>query len=207
VPLAQLLADFKASVMQCESLIANAHQINAGGVPVLPLLDRKQITVAAFLNLRIAWEAFLEASLAELMVGEPTLSGTVPVKFVSPIDLDTARMVVIGINRYFDYGNHDHMIKTVRLFFQAGYPYEPHLSSISSDLSDIRTMRNASAHITSTTQKALDALAQRILGKPWPNIELYSLLTALDPKSTTGDTIFVSYKNKLVVAAELIAQG
>ncbi len=207
MPVAQILAEFKTSVVQCESLIANAHQTAAGGASILPLLDRKQITVAAFLNLFIAWETFLEASLAELMVGGPTLSGTLPVKFVSPVDLDTARKLVIGVNRYFDYANHDYVIKTVRLYFQTGYPYEPHLSSISSDLADMRTMRNASAHITSTTQKALDALAQRILGRPRPNIELYSLLTALDPMSTTGDTIFVSYKNKLVVAAELIAQG
>lgn len=28
-----------------------------------------------------------------------------------------------------------------------------------------------------------------------------------DPNSTTGGTVFETYKNKLIVAAELIAQG
>jgi hypothetical protein len=76
-----------------------------------------------------------------------------------------------------------------------------------SDLADLRAMRNASAHITSTTQKSLEALAQRILGVPSLNIELYTLLTAPNPQSTSGETVFLSYKNKLVVAAELMAQG
>jgi hypothetical protein len=37
--------------------------------PFLPPIDRQQITVAALLNMFIAWESFLEASLVELMTG------------------------------------------------------------------------------------------------------------------------------------------
>lgn len=207
MPLAQILAEFKTNVGQCESLIANAHQAGPTGSPLLPPIDRQQITVAAFLNLYIAWETFLESSMADLMTGSPTISGTLPVRFASPVDISAARLLVIGVNRYFDYGNHENVRKVVQLYFQTGYPYEPHLSSINSELADLRTLRNASAHITSTTQKALDALAQRILNKPSPNIDLYSLLTALDPNSTTGETIFTAYKNKLLIAAELIANG
>jgi hypothetical protein len=207
LPLTQILSEFKASVGQCDSLISNAHQVGPGGSHLLPAIDRQQITVAAFLNLFIAWETFLESSMGELMIGSTTISGKLPTRFVSPLDIPAARLLMIGINRYFDYGNHDNVRRIVAMYFQSGYPYEPHLSSISSDLADLRTMRNASAHITSTTQKALEALAQRILKKPSPNIDLYALLTALDPNSSTGDTIFATYKNKLLVAAELMANG
>lgn len=207
MPLAQVLTGFKAGVAQCDSLIANAHRTDAAGVALLPALDRKQITVAAFLNLYIVWETFVESSLAELMVGSPTLSGSQPVRYVSPTGLDQARVLVIGINRYFDYGNYDNVRRIVNIYFENGYPYEPHLSAITSDLADLRTMRNASAHITSTTQIALESLAQRILTRPWPNVDLYSLLTMRDPRSRTSDTVFSGYRNKLVVAAELIVQG
>lgn len=47
---------------------------------------------------------------------------------------------------------------------------------------DLRTMRNASAHISSTTQTALESLAQRIFRTPRPGIVLYDLLMAADPK-------------------------
>ncbi len=76
-----------------------------------------------------------------------------------------------------------------------------------SDLADLRTMRNASAHITSTTQTALDSLALRVLSRPAGSIDLYSLLTAVDPRSAASETIFLGYKNKLVSAAELIVRG
>lgn len=173
MPLENVLSEFKSSLAQCDSLIANAHQTGAGGIALLPPLDRRQITVAAFLNLYIAWETFLESSLVELMTGGVTLSGRAAVKYVSPISPEAARRLIIGVNRYFDYGNHDLIRKIVNMYFQSGYPYEPHLSSIMSDLADLRTMRNALAHITSTTQTALEGLALRVLSRPSPNIDLY----------------------------------
>ena len=78
--MAQILADFQASLAQCDSLIANAHQTTPVGASLLPAIDRRQITVAGFLNVFIAWESFLEASLAEFMIGGLTISGRAPVR-------------------------------------------------------------------------------------------------------------------------------
>ena len=207
MPLVDILTTFRADVAQCDHLIATAHGADAGGQAFFSVEDRRQITVAAFLNLFVAWETFLESSLVELMIGSATLSGTVPVRYVSPLNSDRARVLVIGVQRYFDYGNHDYVRRVVGMFFEDGYPFEPHLSSINSDLADLRTMRNASAHVTSSTQTALEALVQRVLAIPHPGIDLYSFLTMIDPRSTTGETVFLAYKGKLIVTAELICQG
>ena len=56
--LAKDLADFQNSIGQCDNLIANAHQFDASGNSILPVVDRQQITVAGFMNMFIAWEAF-----------------------------------------------------------------------------------------------------------------------------------------------------
>jgi hypothetical protein len=141
------------------------------------------------------------------MVGSTTLSGSVPIRYVAPASIETARLLVIGVQRYFDYGNHENVRRLINMYFQNGYPYEPHLSAISSELADLRTMRNASAHITSTTQTALESLALRVFSQPCPNIDLYRLLTKTDPRSATAETIFLTYKNILVVTAELIVNG
>jgi len=207
MPLTQILADFNASLAQCDNLIANAHKSDAGGTPLLPAIDQRQITAAAFLNMFIAWETFLEASLSELMVGTPTISGAAPIKYVSPLNLIAARDLVVGVMRFFDFANHEYMRKIASLYFEEGYPYEPHLSAVVSDLADLRAMRNYAAHITATTQIALEALALRIFGTPMPGVDLYQLLTMTDPRSITGETVFLSYKNKLIVTAELIAKG
>jgi hypothetical protein len=207
VPLATALDAFHANLAQCDSLIANAHRTDTSGHALLPVLDRKQITVAAFLNLFIAWESYLETSLIALLMGSATLSGRFPARYLSPPTAEAARSLIVGVNRYFDYGNHDFFRKMVNMYFQGGYPYEPHLSSIMMDLADIRTMRNASAHITSSTQRALESLALRVLSHPSPAIDLYTFLTALDPRSASGGTVYQEYKGRLMTAAELIVQG
>jgi hypothetical protein len=181
--------------------------MDANGNYLLPQLDRQQITVAAFLNLFVNWETFLEASMIALMVGAPTISGSQPVRYVEPLTEAHARSILVGINRYFDFGNHDNVRRIVPFYFQNGYPFEPHLGSIHSELSDLRTMRNASAHISSTTQAALESLALRIFRAPRPGILLYQFLTSTDPRSATGATVFVECKLKLEAAAGLIAQG
>jgi hypothetical protein len=208
LPLTGILATFNAEVTQCESLIANAHKVDAAGAAFMTPNDQRQVTVAAFLNLFIAWEAFIEASIIDHMRGQPCVNGRQPVKYVSPPHDDAARAMITHTLRYFDYGNHDNIRKVVMMYFQNGYPYEPHLSSIFSDLADLKTIRNACAHITSTTQRGLDNLALRIFGQPAPGIGVYQLLTSVDPRpAAAGGTVFVTYKDTLIATAELIANG
>jgi len=202
--LADALNDFQSSVAQCDSLIASAHRKDSAGTHLFGLIDRKQITIAAFLNMFVAWETFLEASLVRYLTGEPAIGGSLPVRYVSPPSITHALSIVIGVMRFFDYGNHENFRKVVNLYFANGVPYEPHFSGIIADLSDMRTIRNACAHISSTTQGSLETLALRITGTPHPGIGVYELLTMIDPHSP-GDTIYLTYKAKLATAVQLIA--
>jgi hypothetical protein len=204
--LLNILKEFRTEITQCDSLIAHAHAVDLAGNPILPTVDQKQITIAAFLNMFIAWETFLESAFVEYMTGEATTAGRLPVKYVSPPDADAARAMVIGTQRYFDYGNHENVKKAARMFFQNGDPFEPHISGMICDLADLRTMRNSSAHITSTTQTALESLALRIFAAPRPGIGLYQLLTNTDPRVQGGRTVLSVYQDKLITAAGLIAQ-
>lgn len=207
MPIAQALSTLRTKSAQCDSLIANAHRLDVAGAPLFPQIDREQITVAAFLNLFVAWEEFLESAMSQFMIGASTLSGVPPVKYISPPDADAAKKMLIGGNRYFDYANHDLVRRMAQLYFQNGYPFEPHLSSIVSSLADLKTMRNSSAHISSSTQVALEGLAQRIFGIPKPGISLYVMLTAVDPRSTIGNTVLAEARDTLLVTAQLIANG
>lgn len=205
--LAVALADFQNSAAQCDSLIANGHKADSTGAFLHTQIDKEQITAAAFLNLFISWETFLEDVLSKLMTGVPTISGHLPTRYVSPPTIEAALKLLIGINRYFDFANHENLKIIAKMYFQGGYPLEPHLSSITQDLADMKIMRNASAHVTSTTQTELNKLAQRIFSTPHPGISLYTLLVTPDPRSSSGETIYQAYKNKLIAAATLIATG
>ncbi|WBQ13736.1 hypothetical protein L2D00_03390 [Hyphomonadaceae bacterium BL14] len=174
---------------------------------MLPIIDQRQIAVAAFLNLFRGWEAFLEGAMTKYMAGRKSALGRRPRKYVSPKDIDRALKILIGTGRYFDFANHENVKRVAFLYFHDGRPFEPHISSITTDLSDLRAMRNASAHISSTTQASLEAVAARVLGSPSSGIELYDFLMAQNPNSFAGETVFSTYKDKLLVVAELIANG
>ena len=206
--ISQSLADFQASLAQCDSLIANAHRVDAVGADLFPLPDRQQITVAAFLNLFIAWEEFIEASITDFMMGDATMRGTNPVRHVTPPTREHSNRMVVHTQRYFDYANHDNVRKIAKLYFDAGYPFEMPLSSINAELADLKTIRNACAHLSSSTKTALEGLATRILGQPQPGISVYQLLTTIDPRvQGNATTVYAAYRDKLVAAATLIAQG
>lgn len=205
--IAQAIATFGAKSAQCSSLIASAHRVDAVGASLFTLLEREQITASGFLNLFVAWEGYLESTFTSLMIGGPTLSGTHPVRYALPPSPESAQQMLMGTNRYFDFANPELVRKMAKLYFENGYPFEPHLSALATDLADLRTMRNASAHISFTTQRALEALAQRIFNAPQPGITLYAMLTRADPRSVTGNTVFAEASAKLMVTAQLISQG
>jgi hypothetical protein len=188
MPVAQSLADFNASLTQCNSLIANAHRQDANGNHLFPQQDREQITVAAFLNMFIAWEGFLEAAIGDFMMGETTLNGAQPVKYVSPPTRPHSTGMVIHTHRYFDFAHHDNVRKLMKLYFENGYPFEGPIVSINAELFDLKTIRNSCAHISSSTQTALTGLAVRIFGQPQPNITVYQMLTAIDPREAGNNT-------------------
>jgi hypothetical protein len=207
VPLAQALVDFKARVAQGDSLIASAHRTDAAGTPFFTPLDQQQITVAAFLNMFIGWEEFLESSLLHLMAGYPTINGGLPVRHVVPPTPEHARLIVKGVSRFFDYSNHEFVRKIVEIYFDQGYPYEPHLAAIMQTMQDLKTIRNACAHVTASTHIPLAGLATRIAGQPVPDLTVYRILTMTDPRAGSAGTVLETYKTTLLVTAELIAQG
>jgi hypothetical protein len=205
--LAASLAAFQAALLQSDVLIADAHRVDAAGAPLFSKRSQQQITIAAFLNFFIAWETLLEEVITKLMSGEATTSGRAPLRRVSPASVVEAHSMLIGVARYFDFANIDNVRKMCALYFDAGYPFEPHLSGIAKDLWDLKAMRNASAHITTTTQRSLEAVAQSILGRSVPDIDLYTLLLSRPAGSAVGATVYSEYKSRIDIAAGLIVAG
>jgi hypothetical protein len=201
------LLAFRASVTEAQNLIAAAHQTDAAGTPIWPQADTRTITQAAFLKVYIAWEFFLEQSLVDYLRGEPSAAGNVLTCYAAPTNAEHATKILIGTQKYVDYSNPEIVRKLAGLYLLNGNPYESILNSISGRLFDLKTIRNAAAHFSSTTSAKVDALASRLLGPPRVNVTVYDLLTAIDPSSATGDTIFQSYVNQIDSAAHAIAHA
>jgi len=202
--LTQTLSDYQQISVFSKGLINSAHRRDTTGSFLWSVDERRVITEAALLKMFVGWETFLEKTFILLLTGHSSTKGNGITKYASPPNEDHANMMLIGLMRYVDWSTPDNVRKLARLFFERGEPFETVLASIDGDLRDLKTIRNAVAHLSSTTSKALDALSSRKLQKSMLDISVYTLVTSLDPNSNTTKSIFESYLDILSAAANQI---
>ncbi len=199
-----LLTEFRNAINLSRRLIAAAHLMDAAGVYVWPDADRLIVVEASFLKVFIAWETIQESAFLEYMMGIASAAGNIIPRFVQPSDRDHAAKMLIGQGRFVDWSSPDPIRKLARNFLGNGEPFETVLASIHSDLIDLKTIRNAATHLTTTTSQPLNALASRKLQRSVSGMSAASLLLSTDPTSSTGSTIFDAYVSMLDAAAHSI---
>ncbi|MHC2089692.1 hypothetical protein [Methylobacterium sp. CM6244] len=208
MPPDQILARLIDHLNQCDDLITESHFRNEAGNYVFNVESRRKIAKTAIIELFIAWEAFLEDMIISIMIGNAPIGGNDVRRFVVPRDSIHAKSLVMGTQqKYFDYSNHENTLKICDNFFENGHPFSANIRSIHTDLSDLKKIRNACAHITSSTQAALEAVALRLFNAPRNGIQIYELVTAIHPPSGAGVTVFRRYRNIIEVTANMIANG
>lgn len=201
------LTTFRDSVAEANSFIALAFQQDSNGNYVLSQNEREFITDSAYIKIFITWETFLENSFIQYMLGKSSILGNVILRYVQPIDEQHANRLLIGTQRYVDWSNPD-TVKTLSiLHFASGNPFDTFISSMKTDLFDLKTIRNAAVHLSSTTQQQLDSLGTRKLRRLCNNLKVSDIIFAVDPDSAANETILTTYLNKLDVSAEGIANG
>jgi len=200
------LAKFRTGIRQTNDYISIAFQQDSNGVDLFSMDKKEFIVTSAFLKMFIYWEEFLENLFINYLVGEPSIDGTQVNTFVSPQSQEHAHKILIGTQKYVDWANHEIVRRLASIFFENGDPLATNIASISSELSDLKTIRNAAAHISSTTQNKLDALASRITSRTVSNISVSKLVMTLDPNNQSI-TILQGYQNILDISAENIARN
>lgn len=203
--LADCLQKYRDSVIKADSYLTSAFTKNPDGSYLYDNEHINFIVDAAFLKFYISWESFLESVFIAFIQGELTMEGTQIPKFVSPRDEKHACDLLIGTNTYFDWSNPELVRKLSKLFFEETNPINQNLLSISDSLFDLKTIRNAAAHISSTTQKKLDGVASKLLGHTQVGISVTSLITSIRPSE--ADTFWEYYVKLLDIVAENICKG
>jgi hypothetical protein len=200
--LSDTLNTFRISVNEINSFISLAFQTDVNGDLILPQNQRDFITDSAFLRLFIAWETFLEESYIKYMLGELSVNGNQVVRYVQPMDFNHANKLLIGTQKYVDWSNPEIIKRLSNLHFELSNPFDNFIGSLMTDLFDLKTIRNAAAHLSTTTRQQLDSLCTRKLRRPCINMRVSDFVFAIDPASTTSETIFDTYVRKLDISAE-----
>jgi hypothetical protein len=116
------------------------------------LCDREQINVAHFSTCLLSLGGITEAAIGDYM-GEAAVGGKLP-RHVSPKPRNTHKNGC-SISRYFDYVNHENVKKIGKTLFchRQSIRVIISINSMSQELSDIKIMRNACAHMSSNLTK------------------------------------------------------
>lgn len=204
--LADSLSEFRAGIAQTNNLISMAYEQDADGNDIFDSTKKEFVITSAFLKMFIYWESFIEESFSKYLTGELSTNGTGVTCYISPNDREHALKILIGTQKYVDWANHEIVRRLAKLYLENGEPLASNIASISSELSDLKTVRNAAAHLSSTTRHQLDALSSRVLSRNITNTDVATFMMQLHPSDSTK-TVLQYYQNLLDIAAENIAEN
>ena len=205
MPIAAALTAFRIETATLQGFIAKAFTQDAAGAYLLTPQERSFVVDSTFLRIFIAWEGFLEQAFVLYLLGYPSSAGKVAVRHATPVSEQHARDILIGTQKFVDWANPEIVRRLAKLYLTNGEPIEPVISAIQADLFDLKTVRNAAAHLTSTTGKPLDALASRRLSHVCSNIAVSDFVLSPDPTPGAGGSILDSYIEILDAGADNIA--
>lgn len=200
---AECLRNYRSSVQTIEAYILEAHQQDDEGSYIHTEAHRQFVITAAVVSFSIAWESFLENISCSYLMGEPDTEGNTVPCCLRARDEGHASKLLIGTNAYFDWTNPDKIVQLSTLYFNRDNPIKTGVLSVMSDLKDLKTIRNAAAHISASTQQSLNALASRLSGRQITN----AIVADVVNYSKNGKTVWQYFKELLDVAAENIAKG
>ncbi|MCA6368865.1 MAG: hypothetical protein IM631_05400 [Cytophagales bacterium] len=208
MPLQDTLNSYRSSIVECNANLNIAFAIDGGGGYIYAQRQREFIVESAFLKIFISWETYLENAFIGYLLGEPSITGRVVNRFATPIDFNHAHKILIGTQRYVDWANSDTVIKLGGLYLEPNNPINDTVGAIKADMDDLRIIRNSAAHMSATTNAALDGLASRKLRTPCSNYSVPQLVLTFDPAAPINNqTILNTYLTILDAAAENIANG
>lgn len=199
------LSHYRQGVADSIAYMSSAYATKTDGTFLYSQAHRDFIVDAAFLKFYICWETFLESVFSSYLLGELSITGVSVPTCITARDQKHASEILIGCNKYFDWSNPELVRKLSKLYMEEENTIGNNILSIQNDLFDLKTIRNAAAHITVTTQANIDGLASRIMGHQQYNTTVSGLI--MSNKPGTADTIFEYYKNILDATAECICKG
>jgi hypothetical protein len=191
----RILAAADQSITDARAMVNACHAVDSAGHYVRQDKERILITNACFLGLFISLEEFLEASFPHYLIGRMSTNRWRPGKYGRPRDATHAHEMLKGNQRFIDWSTPDTVIKLADLYFKQGEPFRIPIVSSLAHLNRMKKVRNATAHMSVTTQNALDSVYSQWTGTPQSNVSAYDTLMSIG--ATSSDT-FYTYSEKTV---------
>ena len=156
----------------------------------------------SFLSVFAEWEHFLENTTIAYAMGESSIKGWTPTKYILPTTEEHANQIICGASKYPDWSNLEYVIKTEDYLFENGEPYKSALNGFSSVFTEIKKVRNVIAHNSIKSQSEYETLVRTKLNPSYVGINPADFLL----QSKRGSPVFYrEYITHLLNAATLIS--
>ena len=158
----------------------------------------------AFLSVCTEWEHFLEDATVAYALGELSVKGFAPTKYISPLNGDHADRLIKGTANYPDWSNME-LVKRVEInLFKDGEPFNSALNGFSATYSEIKKVRNVIVHNSIKSRDEFDSLVRTALSVASVGISPTEFL--LSPQGSSGLLFYKFYIVHIQNAARLISE-
>lgn len=124
---------------------------------------RDMVVKQAFISVFTEWEHFLENSTIAYALGEHSIKGHLPVRYILPKDEEHANQLIKGTSSYPDWSKMEIVIKLEESLFEGGVPYKEALQGFSSKFKEIKKVRNYIVHNSIKSSEEFDSLVRTAL--------------------------------------------
>jgi len=206
-----VLSAFLRSLQDSRELASDAHQWSTTGVAgtgvTITVARKNLLTEQAFLRSFLAWETFLEEAFLLYLMGQRPPRGRAPFRFTFPPSHKMAMEWVVPEGRdYARWTNAQEVSARAARFFREGKPFSPALNGNQNVLWEMRTLRNAVAHSSISTQEKFEKVVRDKIGTYPANLTVGGFLSATVPHSAPPVSYLDSYLDKLENAARQIVR-
>lgn len=189
---------------QCSSSKASIEAVNKSEYLATDELKniRDLVVKQAFVSVFTEWEHFLENTTIAYALGEPSVVGQCPNRYILPTDEDHANQLIKGTSTYPDWSKIEVILPLEKAFFENGEPYTSALNGFTSKYKDMKKVRNVIVHNSVKSREEFDTLVRNALRAAEVGISPVGFLLS---RKGSAPMFYDMYITHIINAAHLIA--
>jgi len=204
-----VLRDFDQGISQSQHLAAAAHvwilPTYGPSNPKFTTKHQNMLIELAFLKCFLAWERFLEESFILYLMGKKSPRRFAPKRFIEPPTREYAIQLVLPEGRqYANWDDPETVQSRAQRFFIKGGPYKSVLSANAYLFKELRVIRNAMVHHSSSSQGKFQGLVRQKIGALPLKMNVGTFLSTTQPNSNPPISFLDDYLNRMICAAKQI---
>jgi hypothetical protein len=175
-------------------------------VPKFSLRHRETVTRLAFLQVFLAWEAFLEESFILYLLGKKPPIGPQPKRLdYRPTTRKQAFRYIVGDRNYADWTKIGDLRDRSKKYFVLGKPFTDAFIGEQINFEEMAVIRNAIAHSSTAAQERFKTLVRsKLLGSCPPNLTIGGFLATSLPGVSPPQSFLEYYVNIMSRVAKKI---